>query len=329
MILKFLTSRDFSELNAKMSFLLGNDSLTKWCENIGNSYYKDEFITGNEIDLGKVAKDRKIIKIINSAILVPSKLVPSKKGFTLQIKAKLNSSLNSKHKKKLIIAHEIAHTFFFDISGEFPVDNTPFNQGYYRFERLCDYIGRCIIVPEKYLLDFLDNKSFTNPKNQDFNIKIISELKKKLNISREIILQRLIHDLELWNIAYFEFIKVQEETEYKKSNPNTYRWILFKVIIPKSYYKMEAFIPPEDAKKKVSNPKKYPSAKDNLKIFLNNCTSDNKSFTLNKIKDIQADPLDNFLGYHFDKDALVNISYEREITRKKNIKINLCINLNN
>lgn len=99
-------------------------------------------------------------------------------------------------------AHEIAHTFFYDISSDAPTcmvsDQTlKIQQWYQEFEGLAFDFGREIWLPRKAFTDYV-KCNHSKPSMENF-LKMYSEL----CVGVDPLAQRLLHDLKLWKALMF------------------------------------------------------------------------------------------------------------------------------
>lgn len=104
--------------------------------------------------------------------------------------------------QRFISAHEIAHTFFFDISTS-PPKKTFSDIPPQILEILCNRIAEEILMPIRMVNEYL-NKHYPLIENR-FKIEMFKEivfgLVKLFNVSPYIAIRRLIGDMNLWNIV--------------------------------------------------------------------------------------------------------------------------------
>jgi Zn-dependent peptidase ImmA (M78 family) len=95
------------------------------------------------------------------------------------------------------IAHEIAHTFFYDLS------RVPIERVFHRYsayedeERLCDIAASEILMPETLIKQLI--KYIPKPGDSNFSLQIFLNLLKKFNVSADAMARRLCEDLNIWN----------------------------------------------------------------------------------------------------------------------------------
>jgi Zn-dependent peptidase ImmA (M78 family) len=124
---------------------------------------------------------------------------PCKGGFTI-----FSRVSPTKINYRFLIAHEIAHTFFYDFRGpdEYPIHYPePFE------EELCDFGARAILIPKFIISPNL----IKNP-----SLKKIIELSSVLEIEPQWLMLRLIENANLFNSAFLIFQAFEESLELKK-----------------------------------------------------------------------------------------------------------------
>ncbi|MGC9202685.1 MAG: ImmA/IrrE family metallo-endopeptidase [Thermoproteota archaeon] len=140
------------------------------------------------------------------------KLIPSEEGFVILLNGKRFSKKNfsTKIRMRATIAHEIAHTFFYDVDHLPPtrlkLDNIIKNA--WEEEDLCRSFVRELLVPRKHLEElFKKNDKLSYP-----SLKNLAELRKKFLASYDILAYRVILDVKLWNAAYYNYRALRYES---------------------------------------------------------------------------------------------------------------------
>ncbi len=159
------------------------------------------FLRGTDPSKLPFVKSRKIKNITFSETKnFDAYLLPYNDGFNII----LNKKISNIRRVRTIIAHEIAHTFLFNLNTEPP-------SPYYSSDGL-DWnneegpvyeISRSILVPEKWIKRYDKRPSLKN-----FNM-----LRQKFNVSKDVMARRLIHDLKLWDVYMF-FTNYNEKLGY-------------------------------------------------------------------------------------------------------------------
>ncbi len=116
-------------------------------------------------------------------------LLPQNDGFNIIINKNLKDP-----QKRTAIAHEIAHTFLYNIHDEPP---SPYHSqdglDWGNEEGPVYEISRSILVPEEWI-----RRNDKKPSIEAFN-----KLRQKFNVSKDIMARRLIHDLKIWDVYMF------------------------------------------------------------------------------------------------------------------------------
>lgn len=156
----------------------------------------------------KVVKFRRIHKItwINSGEEEAS-LIPDMKGFHLILRKPKERTYSTSNEIKTnvrirsTVAHEVGHTFFFDIKS-LPPKPGPEK---YKFEGIPTEVvrkkeewwsydfARQLLLPDKYIREFITNHSTST------HLGLALWIKEKFNVSWDIILRKLIYDLKIWS----------------------------------------------------------------------------------------------------------------------------------
>ncbi len=140
-----------------------------------------------------VAKARKVIEIESAAIDTDALIVPCRGGFLMKINEKLPLV-----RQRFACAHEIAHTYFFDLGTDPP--SKPYKRSAARYwveEGLCYELARRILMPTEMIKRWMDNA--TPPYIRDFRAMM-----RSFFVSGELLAYR-IHDLAPWNALMLIF----------------------------------------------------------------------------------------------------------------------------
>jgi len=108
----------------------------------------------------------------------------------------------SKSKVLTTFAHEIAHTYFFDIHQDPPkclISSEILKKRiwYQEFEGMAYDLGRELLLPREAFLNYVASKG-SKPSLEKF-----LEMRSELGVSTEVLAQRLIKDLKLWKVCIF------------------------------------------------------------------------------------------------------------------------------
>lgn len=141
-------------------------------------------------------EDRKILKKIETQL--PSNrsgiLIPTLGGFIMKIK-----SDEHKYRRRFSIAHEIGHTFFYDITQNIPIIR--FNKSKSRYwvqEDYANQIAGTMLLPEPSLKKvIIDNKK---PPSLD----AFEYLRKLYQVSYDVLHRRIVRYVDIWDCIIFK-----------------------------------------------------------------------------------------------------------------------------
>jgi len=143
------------------------------------------------LDLEPISLLRRIRSIVETELSVDAILVPEIGGFMI----KVNKDLHP-FKKRYAIAHEIGHTFFFNIEDDPPRREFQYQKSnYWVQEEFACAIAREILVPRFSLIPLVENEHIQPSVNA---LRYLSSL---YQVSFDVLRLRLINDLSLWNCA--------------------------------------------------------------------------------------------------------------------------------
>lgn len=141
-----------------------------------------------------LAPKRKIQKIIEADLMqVDGLLIPRIGGFLMKIKSNLHP-----FKKRFAIAHEIGHTFFFNIDADPPRREFQYQKSSYWVEE--DFscaIAREILIPKHSLFETIERNQISP------SIDAIRYLSSLYQVSFDVIRMKAINDNPLWDCLYF------------------------------------------------------------------------------------------------------------------------------
>lgn len=140
------------------------------------------------VNLDKVSATRSIVRTLYaSSLKTCARLQPTNNGFVVALQKDPHW-----YTRKEWWAHEIAHTFFYDVAAHPP--RRLIAAGSREEESLCDLIGRELIIPTSFLKESAID---SNPS--------ISELRRLCKLFRSTLstmARRLLVDLELWEAVF-------------------------------------------------------------------------------------------------------------------------------
>jgi Zn-dependent peptidase ImmA (M78 family) len=152
-------------------------------------YVLNEHVAANEPK--NLFRARRILRTVNKETYGAklASIIPIKGGFVLEL-----APDKLKTRQRFTIAHELGHTFFFNLQKEVPgVDFLRRNSKYWVRERYSSRIAGEILVPrasiEKVLL----------VNNMDAYLDALDRLRSIYSVSFEVMSRRLVSDLEIWD----------------------------------------------------------------------------------------------------------------------------------
>jgi len=172
---------------------------------------REEYVLSFDKNLQEFLDRRKTVKVTVHAKGVESYIVPlTAEEVKRKVRTKTNYTggfeINLEHdsiqRMLTSFSHEVAHTYFYDISCDPPkclVSNHVLGkrEWYREFEGLAFDLGREILLPKKEFEKYVTAK-YKSPSLENF-LKMHSELK----VSKEVLSQRLLRDLKLWKACIF------------------------------------------------------------------------------------------------------------------------------
>jgi hypothetical protein len=161
---------------------------------------------------------------------------------------------------RFTLAHEIAHSLFFDIEEWPPAPLISMIQGDRDLEWLCWQLARCLLVPQAWLKDHLS--AFSSLSSPDFSLEVLFALERTFSVPWKVIAQRIVEDLGLWRVVLLQFVQLNDQPS--PSEKGWYlRWHTFSVNETKTL-----FIP---MSRLVDGITKSPQAKRTLLEFVSGC----------------------------------------------------------
>jgi Zn-dependent peptidase ImmA (M78 family) len=140
-----------------------------------------------------VARERKVIEIERALLDTDALIVPCKGGFLMKIDERLPAV-----RKRFACAHEIGHTYFFDIRKDPPFK--PYRRSSSRYwveDGICYEIARRILMPTIMIKDWIDDAF--SPYIDDF-----MKMMDSFFVSGELVAHR-IQDLNAWDVLILIF----------------------------------------------------------------------------------------------------------------------------
>jgi|GEM_PF-2156137 hypothetical protein len=139
---------------------------------------------------------RKVLKKIET-LLPPKKsgfLVPTDGGFILKV-----NSIEPYYRKRFTMAHEIGHTFFYDLSASTPaVRFASSKSSYWIQEGYANEIAETILLPEFSLRQAIIERALSP------SIKGLEYLSPLYAVSYDVLTHRIIQHLGIWDCVIFK-----------------------------------------------------------------------------------------------------------------------------
>lgn len=145
------------------------------------------------LDPREIARFWKVLSVVEDPSLVSGEacLNPIDGGFIIRLNPRI-----PRLKRRFNCAHEIAHTYFYNVSVNPPERFYP-RARYWVEEGYACEIAREILIPEPYLSDFaIRNCSYPS-------LRTLLELRTYFDVSYDALALRLLHDAHLWNKRFW------------------------------------------------------------------------------------------------------------------------------
>jgi Zn-dependent peptidase ImmA (M78 family) len=145
------------------------------------------------VNLELLRKERRVIEIERASLDTDALIVPCRGGFLMKINDKLPVV-----RRRFAYAHELAHTYFFDLTQDPP--RKPYKRSTTRYwveEGMCYELARRILMPTSMIKKWMDTA--TPPYINDFK-----DMMRSFFVSGELLSHR-IRDLAQWNALLLIF----------------------------------------------------------------------------------------------------------------------------
>jgi hypothetical protein len=144
------------------------------------------------VDLFKVARLRQIHSISIRPMIPRGGLLPIKRGFAMYVRGQEHHDMDTPsaepggfltRRQRFTVAHEIAHTFFYDLTQEHPAPHSAVPRPT-TLEAICDQGALFLLMPTQLLRRNL-------PDPQEIDIAFVRELARAFNVSLTVTLSNL------------------------------------------------------------------------------------------------------------------------------------------
>lgn len=136
--------------------------------------------------------------------------VPTKEGFRIEIKHKKTRNLDDlDFRARTTIAHEVAHSFFYDINvlPPKPIGVVSSKKSQWELESICYRIGRTLLMPSFSVSRLLTR----SPDIKKASLHKIRLLMNRYKVSSDIVAWRMLKDLILWNSCFAKYTMKGED----------------------------------------------------------------------------------------------------------------------
>ena len=287
------------------------DSLAKFVDILIEPYkIEDSYPT-----LNTLIRERLIKKIIiNSKISTDAYIKRNEDYFELTLKKEYDPN---NVEEKFLLAHEVAHTFLYEIKNERIFDSYLFNKSSFEQEYFCNFFARALLIPTKEIIsDFSETSSLKS-------LKIINQLAKKYNVPYNELIKRILNDLEIFkDTVIIRFVNF----------PMNENWKLFESYMSESIrYNKAYFIPRNNFDKKNKYTERFPSCSEKLSKYLDDLykqikTNEELHFDNMSIEIFSEKPVKHF-AKNLTSTSAFTFTKVKDL-RKNNKFINVLINLN-
>jgi len=145
-------------------------------------------VTTPPVQVYDLLKHRKVLRVVSRDIKVPARLTVVDDGFAIILQR-----YQAETRRRFSVAHELAHTFFYDTDSMPPrkLLNSPLSGG--DVERLCNLAAAEILLPEGLLKEAVSSLSSSEEKTS--LIEHFGDLLHSFRVSAEALGRRLVEDL--------------------------------------------------------------------------------------------------------------------------------------
>lgn len=295
-----LNKNTLYRIERSLSNILNGMPLEEWAESIVLQLLRTVGQINPPTKLtNQLLKERKIIDVrCTPGLPEKGRLSIGDNGFIVEIASKGPYGLWY----RWFLAHEIAHTFFYDIGNWPPKPKTYLEPGNPDLERLCWHLASCLLVPASWLQAELEKIPQFGSKL--FSVTVLDKLEKIFLTSWRMVAQRLVQDLNLWSCIALQF------TNFGHIPPNShseFEWRLTWQTRPNDIDKV-IYIP---FGHRTEQEMKYPRATGALAKFITECFKSAKDKTsyfdnlpLTVLKSSTTGNLGKYLYNIYEKDVI-------------------------
>ncbi len=181
--------------------------INEWLESCGQSR--------PPIDLLRLAGARKVSDIRREKLGQHGILIPTPDGFVLKLDSRI-----SRARQRAIFAHELAHTFFYDISSSPPSKIWSLTISAKQEEQWCDEFAGEILMPTKALEKVIAENGLPG-------MKTFVRMLDEFDVSPEFAAWRL-PQTDKWPLIIVHLRKRETERKLENGIASSWKWRIFK-----------------------------------------------------------------------------------------------------
>jgi len=181
--------------------------ISKWMESCGQSL--------PSIDPLKLLGPRKVYEIRREKLRQHGILIPTTDGFVLKLDSRM-----SRVRQRAVLAHELAHTFFYDISISPPSKIWSLTISAKQEEQWCDEFAGEILMPAKMLEKIIAENGLPGMKTF---VRILDEF----DVSPEFAAWRLTQ-IDKWLLLIAHLRKKEKQSKVHNGIASSWKWRVFK-----------------------------------------------------------------------------------------------------
>lgn len=253
-----------TRLQSSLAAILRGISLEEWAENTSLDLLRITEQKSPPLELlGPILESRKTKLVYKTNLPVRAKLETETDGFVVEL------GYPPKHKFKFLwwrlsLAHEIAHTFLYDLRESPPVQLVRFRTDNLDLEWLCHYLAKRFLIPAVWLRQQSENLPDVN--SDEFSLTIFKKLERIFSVPWKVVAERLIEDLSLWNCIMLQFTQ-SDEVNFSSQKLSGNSLCLSWHTIPRKV-KEKVYIP---IGRRIKGRMKFPRVNNPLSKFLSEC----------------------------------------------------------
>lgn len=258
-------------LQHALSNILNGAPLKEWAEDITLQLLKNARQTVPPVNLWSkdLLKEKRIINIkYTPGLPERGRLAISDRGFVVEFSPTRQSS---EPWHRFTLAHEIAHTFFYDLRN-WPARHLAYlKPGDRDFEWFCNYLAKCLLIPAEWLHEQISH--YPQLGSRDFSLRVVEHLGRTFCVPSQVVIERLVEDLRIWNCIFLQFI-IRNEPSKSSQKERRYVWRLNWHKAPSEG--TEGLYVPVGRREK-NGAMRFPRAKGTMHQFIEDCIEEGQN----------------------------------------------------